>query len=152
MTTDAFLAALRRFFSQRGYSSDIYSDCATIFVGANTVLRENFVAFRAQIETGARSVALHNVSWHFIPPGSPNFGGIWEAGIKSMKHHLHRVIGESMLTFEEFYTILKQIEAVLNSRPISALSDDPSDLTALTPGHFLVGGPLAATPEPNLLD
>ncbi|XP_036343159.1 uncharacterized protein LOC118752380 [Rhagoletis pomonella] len=152
MTTEAFLAALRRFFSQRGYCSDLYSDCATTFVGANACLKEDLVAFRNQLEAGARSVAANNISWHFIPPGSPNFGGVWEAGIKSMKHHLRRVIGDALLTFEEFYTVLKQIEAVLNSRPISAISDDPTDFTALTPGHFLVGGPLIALPEPNILD
>ena len=152
MTTESFLAALRRFFALRGYSADIYSDCATTFVGANAILREDLLAVKSQLDAGAQLVARHGVSWHFIPPGSPNFGGIREAGIKSMKHHLKRTIGEALLTFEEFYTVLKQIEAVLNSRPLSALSDDPTDCTALTPGHFLVGGPLTSPPEPNLLD
>ncbi|XP_017489088.1 PREDICTED: uncharacterized protein LOC108377342, partial [Rhagoletis zephyria] len=124
MTTEAFLAALRRFFSQRGYCSDLYSDCATTFVGANACLKEDLVAFRNQLEAGARSVAANNISWHFIPPG---------------------------LQTSEVYG--KQAsKAVLNSRPISAISDDPTDFTALTPGHFLVGGPLIALPEPNILD
>ncbi|XP_055923735.1 uncharacterized protein LOC129954087 [Eupeodes corollae] len=152
MTTETLLAALRRFFSQRGYSSSIYSDCATTFVSANAVLKQDFTAYQKQLEAGARSVSCHGVSWHFIPPGSPNFGGIWEAGVKSMKHHLKRTIGEATLTFEEFYTVIKQIEAVLNSRPISALSVDTGDFAALTPGHFLVGGPITATPEPDLID
>ncbi|XP_055856002.1 uncharacterized protein LOC129919180 [Episyrphus balteatus] len=152
MTTETFLAALRLFFAQRGYSSSIYSDCASTFAGANAVLKADFAAYRKQLEEGARSVSCHGVSWHFIPPGSSNFGGMWEAGVKSMKHHLRRTIGDATLTFEEFYTVLKQIEAVLNSRPLSALSDDPDDLTALTPGHFLVGGPITATPEPDLIE
>ncbi|XP_053946180.1 uncharacterized protein LOC128855352 [Anastrepha ludens] len=152
LSTAAFLAALRRFFAHRGYSSDIYSDCATTFVGADAELKADLTSFRQQLEAAARYVPTWGVTWHFIPPGSPNFGGIWEAGIKSMKHHLKRIIGSAKLTFEEFYTLLKQVEAVLNSRPISALTEDAADLAALTPGHFLVGGPLVATPEPSLLD
>ncbi|XP_075158197.1 uncharacterized protein LOC142231473 [Haematobia irritans] len=55
---------------------------------------------------------------------------------------------EDRFTFEQFSTLLSRIEGVLNSRPISAMSEDPSDLTALTPGHFLRGSPLLALPEP----
>ena len=48
------------------------------------------------------------------------------------------------------HTLLIQIEAVLNSRPVTPLSDDPEDLSALTPGHFLIGEPLTTIPEPSL--
>lgn len=59
-----------------------------------------------------------------------------------MKFHLKRVEGMKSLPFEQFSTLLIQIEAVLNSRPIHPLSDDPSDVQALTPGHFMIGEPL----------
>lgn len=64
-----------------------------------------------------------------------------------MKHHLRRVIGEACLTFEELTTLLAQIEACLNSRPLYALSNDPTDLAALTPGHLLIGKALTAVLE-----
>ncbi|XP_076299353.1 uncharacterized protein LOC143218194 [Lasioglossum baleicum] len=89
---------------------------------------------------------------HFNPPAVPHFGGLWEAAVKSTKHHPRRTVREARLTYEEMSTLLTQIEACLNSRPLAALSDDPSDLTALTPGHFLGGTALNALPEPSLVD
>lgn len=71
---------------------------------------------------------------------------------KKKKNHLKRVIGESTLTFEELYTVLTQIEACLNSRPLCPMTSDPTDLSVLTPGHFLVGDALVIPPEPSYLD
>ncbi|XP_071631862.1 uncharacterized protein [Temnothorax longispinosus] len=78
--------------------------------------------------------------------------GKWEAVVKSVKFHLRRTIGETLLTTEELTTLLTQIEASFNSRPLEPLSDDPEDVSALTPGHFLIGGPITIIPEPSLID
>lgn len=67
--------------------------------------------------------------------------------MKSANHHLRRVIVETTLTFEEYSTILNQVEACLNSRPLNALNDDPRNLNALTPGHFIIGEPLVSIPD-----
>lgn len=72
--------------------------------------------------------------------------------MKSTKHHLKRVLGPSTFTYEELNSILIQIEACLNSRPIAPMSDDPDDLQSLTPGHFLIGEPLQVVPEPSVLN
>ncbi|XP_051162430.1 uncharacterized protein LOC127282307 [Leptopilina boulardi] len=84
--------------------------------------------------------------WHFSPPRTPHFGGVWEAAVKSLKHHLKRTIGETLFTFEELSTYMCEIEAVLNSRPLTPISSDPNDLQALTPGHFLIGDALMTIP------
>ncbi|CAG7637498.1 unnamed protein product, partial [Allacma fusca] len=98
------------------------------------------------------SLSSVSIRWHFNPPSAPHFGGIWEAGVKLVKNHMKRVIGTTTLNFEELTTVLAQIEACVNSRPISPLSTDPGDLSALTPGHFLIGQPLNSVPEPDLTE
>lgn len=75
---------------------------------------------------------------------------IYEAAVKSIKHHLVRTIGETTLTFEEYATLLRQTEAYVNSRPLTPLNDDPTSLNALMPGHFLIGEPLVKLPEKNM--
>lgn len=152
LTTEAFIACLKRFFARRGKSAYIYSDNATNFVGANAELKRLFQLVRNSNDQLSSYLTSENVSWKFIPPKSPNFGGLWEAGVKSVKYHLRRVVANAKVTYEELLTILVQIEAILNSRPISPMSADPNDLQALTPGHFLIGRPLTAIPEPGLLE
>ncbi|XP_054721417.1 uncharacterized protein LOC129231194 [Uloborus diversus] len=149
LSTNAFIAAFKRFISRRGKCSDIYSDCGTNFIGAKKELDELNALFKSpnHNEKIAHYLSDEGINWHFNPPAAPHMGGIWEAGIKSVKFHLKRIISNVILTYEELYTIIVQVEACLNSRPLSPLSSDPNDLSVLTPGHFLIGGPLNAVPE-----
>lgn len=142
LSTEAFLAAFRRFLSRRGRCAQIYSDCGSNFVGANRQIKEML-----------RDTAnKENFSWHFNPPAAPHFSGLVEAGVKSVKTHLLRVIGLQILTFEEMSTVLCQIEALLNSRPLCPLSTDPNDFSVLSPGHFLTLEPLSSLPDPDYLN
>lgn len=152
LTAKTFLAALDRFTARRGKSLNIYSDNGGNLVGANNELKELYDALASEFSTISEHLVNSSTTWHFMPPNSPSFGGLHEAGIQSVKHHLKRILGTRVVTFEELDTVFKRIEAVLNSRPLCPLSTDPSDLEALTPGHFLVGHALSALPEPNLVD
>ncbi|XP_075162902.1 uncharacterized protein LOC142235538 [Haematobia irritans] len=148
LSTSSFLAAFDRFISRRGCPLHIHSDNGTTFVGASKILaRECIQSSKNAVSSG---FAYQNISWHFIPPGAPHMGGLWEAGVKSFKLHFRKVAGNSKYSFEEFQTLLSRIEACLNSRPLSPMSQEPSDFDALTPGHFLIGSPVLAPIEPNI--
>ncbi|XP_036346384.1 uncharacterized protein LOC118755659 [Rhagoletis pomonella] len=126
------------------------SDNGKTFVGAQRSLKREFSIFLEEVSADiANKYALHGLSWQFIPPYAPHMGGLWEAAVKSFKIHFTKVAGTHKFTYEEFNTLLVRIEAVLNSRPLSPMSQDPDDLQALTPGHFLRGAPLLSIPEPN---
>ncbi|XP_066137644.1 uncharacterized protein [Euwallacea fornicatus] len=150
LSNESFLLAFSRFVARRSRPSHVYSDNGTNFVGANRELAElsNFL-----IKESCKlsdSYAWEGVQWHFIPTQSPHFGGLWEAGVKAVKHHLKRVARKANLTFEQCITLLAQIESILNSRPLSPLSQDPNDLTPLSPAHFLIGRSLTELPYTDL--
>ncbi|XP_022176587.1 uncharacterized protein LOC111037992 [Myzus persicae] len=148
LSTDSFLAALDRFTSSRGIPAHIYTDCGTNYVGAAKQIRTLLSTDEARQAVSARI----KCEWHFNPPAAPHFGGLWEAAIKSTKTHLKKVVGAQTYTIEEMTTLVVRIEGVLNSLPLQPLSSDPHDLEVLTPGHFLIGQPLLAMPEENIID
>lgn len=152
LTTECFILALRRFVSRRGVPKSIYSDNGRTFVGARSELNELGEFLRQNSSDIIQKSQNYRIDWHFIPAYSPHFGGLWEAGVKSAKYHLKRVVANASLTYEGMSTLLVQIEAVLNSRPLSPMSADPSDTTPLTPAHFLIGRPLTTIPANHLVD
>ncbi|CAG7829073.1 unnamed protein product [Allacma fusca] len=151
LTTDSCLAAIRRFISRHLKPREIFSDCGTNFIGADREMKEFLALVKSDNHSGQVEKLLSNegIQWRFNPPSAPHMGGLWEAGVKSTKYHLKRVLGNTPLNYEEFATLLTQVEACLNSRPICPISSSPEDLSALTPGHFTGGGDLTALPEPD---
>ncbi|XP_052738126.1 uncharacterized protein LOC128198186 [Bicyclus anynana] len=149
LTKEAYLACLNRFISRRGKPETIYSDNASTFIGASNELAQ---FLKGSVDYVQAQLAEQGINFKYIPAYSPHFGGIWEAAVKSVKHHLRRVLSLTHFDYEEMATCLAQIEAVLNSRPLTPLSTDPSDLSYLSPSHFLIGRPLLATAQANLLD
>ncbi|XP_069355400.1 uncharacterized protein [Maniola hyperantus] len=149
LTKEAFLAALNRFTSRRGKPATIFSDNGTTFIGACNELAQ---FLKNSLEFVQCQLIDQGINFKRIPAYSPNFGGIWEAAVKSVKHHLRRVLSLTHFNYEEMATCLAQIEAILNSRPLTPLSSDPSDLSYLSPAHFLVGRPLLSAAHPNLLE
>ncbi|XP_038106574.1 uncharacterized protein LOC119766211 [Culex quinquefasciatus] len=150
LSTNTFIGALKRFVSRRSHPNEMWSDCGTNFVGADTWLKEIRGALEKHNVAANRFLTNLGIKWVFNPPSAPHRGGLWEAAVKSAKKHLVAVLGSDAATFEELSTVLTQVEACLNSRPLCPLSADPDSYEALTPGHFLVGQPLNLIPEPGV--
>ncbi|GFS50441.1 uncharacterized protein TNCV_2022461 [Trichonephila clavipes] len=110
----------------------------------------NHLKIRKPDEKLANYLAAEGIEWKFIPARSPNFGGLWEAAIKSCKYHLKRVVNGINLTYGELLTVTVQIEGILNSRPLCPLSNNDDDFQVLTPAHFLINRSLNSLEEPNL--
>ncbi|XP_067205391.1 uncharacterized protein [Linepithema humile] len=152
LSAEGFIHVLKRFIGRRGNPTHIFSDNATNFVGADRELKEFYIMFTKEKHKIVYDSISQRIQWHFIPPRAPNFGGIWEAAVRSFKTHFKRVVGTALLITDEMQTLSIQIEAILNSRPITVLSNDLNDLSYLSPGHFLIGDILTGIPEPALIE
>ena len=148
LNSESLIMALKRFIARRGRCSHLHSDNGRNFVGCDRAMKETRSLLKETVENEeVRSYLLRNIiSWTFIPPQSPHFGGIWEAGVKSVKYHLNRLFQGITPTVEEVNTALAEIEAILNSRPISGLTAEPDDFELVTPNHLITGFPAVQIP------
>ena len=152
-TTEAFLDGLKRFIA--GVACPRRSTritAPTFWVQKTTSTTYHFLQSTTTISAVNQYLLSQRVQWQCIPERAPHFGGLWEAAVKAAKYHLHRVMGTQRLTYEEFATVTCQIESCLNSRPLTSITSHAIDgISALTPGHFLIGRPLKASPETTIL-
>lgn len=152
LSTARFIMAFRRFISRRGFCTDIYCDNGTNFKGAGNELPLLMIQAESEASVHIQNTFAHDkIKFHFNPPSAPHWGGQWESYVKLTKHHLNRISVSIQLTFEEMSTLLTQIEACINSRPLCAITNDVNDLDPLTAGHLLIGSALNLIPEPSVL-
>ncbi|XP_058827759.1 uncharacterized protein LOC131687680 [Topomyia yanbarensis] len=151
LSAAAFLAALRRFVARRGRPTQLYSDNGKNFIGAKNELHQLYHMLNDCTEAGRiqQSCTDAHIIWHLNPPKTPHFGGLWEAAVKVAKSQLYRQLGNSRLSFEDMTTVLAEIEAAMNSRPVP-MTEDPEDYSVITPAHFLIGSSMHAVPDPNV--
>ena len=139
LESDDFINMLERFTCRRGSPHFIRSDCGTNFKGANNELKKELERMdSAKIDECLRRQSIH---WDFNPPESPHMGGVWERMVRSVKTSLNAIIMAEGVVLNDFtlMTVLTEVEALVNSRPLTPVSDDVSDLEALTPNHFIMG-------------
>ncbi|XP_035985471.1 uncharacterized protein LOC118558973 isoform X4 [Fundulus heteroclitus] len=136
LNTDSCINAIRRFICRRGPVSTIRSDNATNFVGANRELKESLAELNhAKIQN---AFVQDGIKWNFNIPAASHQGGVWERLIRSIRSILVSVLKEQVLDDEGLQTVFCEVEAILNDRPITKVSDDSNDLEALTPNHLLL--------------
>ena len=137
LDTDAFINTLERFVNRRGYPSLIMSDNGTNFKGGERELREAIKELDQQkICQFARRKGF---KWQFNPPEAPPICGAWERLVKSVKIALKIIMKNTLVDDFKLMTFFTEVEALVNSRPLTPISDDIEDLDALTPNHFLLG-------------
>ena len=144
LDTESCLAAVTRFIARRGYLNTIISDIGTNVVGAANELKAFMNEWdKAKIES---DLAQKKNVWKFNPPGVAHFGGIWERLVQSCKKFMIAILDNRSLTDKVLSTTMCLVEQTLNARPLTAVSDDPEDLTALIINHFLLGQENANAP------
>ncbi|GFT14168.1 integrase catalytic domain-containing protein [Trichonephila clavipes] len=146
LSTDSFILAFRRFIARRGRPTTIHSDNGKNFVGTfnalNSIDWDKIQDFALKIK----------IQWKFSPPSAPWWGGFWERIVGMLKNVLRKVLGKASLNEEELNTLLCDAESIINSRPITYLSEDPKDLVALTPAMFLQEIREIGVPDFDMID
>ena len=134
LDTESCLSAVTRFIARRGFPNTIISDNGTNFVGAANELK----AFMNEWDKARIGIDLaqKKIVWKLNPPGAPHFSGIWERLVRGCKKVMIAILDNRNEVLSTTMCLVKQ---TLNARPLTAVSDDPEDLTALTPNHFLLG-------------
>jgi hypothetical protein len=146
LTTLEFLAAVRRFISRRGRPTTFVSDNAPQFKLGSQTMQE--IWHNAVTDPEVYSYCSNNgIQWKFITEYAPWVGGVYERMISLVKGPLAKCIGRSRLTVTQLTTLLCEIEAVVNSRPLTYVGDDINDKQVLTPNHFLMLNPNCGTPS-----
>ena len=129
-----FLLAFRRFAARRSLPQVMMSDNATTYTSAAEELTELLSSEEIKPELGRKGI-----EWKFIPKRAPWFGGYWERLIGLTKASIKKTLGRAHITLPTLQTIVTEVEAVLNDRPMTYISDDITDPEPLTPAHLLHG-------------
>ena len=137
-------AAVTRFIARCGYPRTIISDNGTNFVGAANKLKAFMNEWdNAKIES---DLAQKKIVWKFNPPEAPHCSEIWERLVQSCKNVMIQILDNESVTDEVLSSSMCFLERTLNARPLTAVSDDPEDLTATTSNNFLLDQENASAP------
>lgn len=147
LETDSFIQALRRFIARRGPISQLRCDNGTNFRGAEKELRN---ALREMNDDDLyQKLRKLNVEWIFNPPHASHFGGIWERQIQTVRKVMAGLPQQSILDDEALTTLFCEIEAIVNSRPLTTPSSDVNDPPPLTPNSILTHKTSTFLPPPG---
>ena len=136
LTTYVFLLTLRRFIACSGKPKEVLSDNGSNFIGADRELREALDKLgQCKIYNDLSS---QNIVWKFNTPLSPWKGGTWQSMVKLTKKAMKAVMKDGIYLEESLITLLCEIEAMLNSRPLLPCSNNPSDFDAMSPNDFII--------------
>ena len=142
LTVESFLQALRRFSGRRSVPKLLLSDNASTYLAAAEELKALFSSTDL-----AETLSRKGIEWKFIPKRAPWFGGFWERLIGLTKSTLKKTLGRIHATLESLQTIVIEVEAILNDRPLTYASSDINDPQPITPAHLLYGRRIVPLPH-----
>ena len=138
-----FLLAFRRFASRRGLPATIQSDNAKTFQSSSKEIRK--IARSPEVW---RYLTNNRITWNFIVEKAPWWGGYWERLVRSIKSPIKKVIGRSTVSYDEMCTLLTEVEAVINARPLTYVYDDEESVSyPLTPSDLIYGRRITVNPN-----
>ena len=126
----SFIKCFSRFVSRRGLPKLLISDNANTFKSAKRIILETL-----NDPTVKEYLANQQVGWTFNLELAPWSGGFFERLIGLTKRCLKKTIGKSKMSYDELITTVVEIEAVLNSRPLTYVSCEEFS-EPLTPSHL----------------
>ena len=142
LTVESFLYAFRRFAGRRSVPQLLLSDNGSTFLAAAEELKTLFQSVEL-----SEALAQKGTEWRFIPKRAPWFGGFWEHLIGLTKTSLKKTLGRTYATLESLQTIVVEIEAHHNDRPLTYVSSDIGDPEPITPSHLLHGRRIVTLPH-----
>ena len=145
MSAYQFLLGFRRFIAQHGKPCKIISDNAAHFKLASDTIDKIWGRILTEEDTVSYS-ANQNIQWTFTVELAPWMGGYYERLVGIAKRSLRKAIGKLLLSSEQLLTILKEAEAIINSRPLVYVGEDINSNMTLTPAHFLTLNPKIGLP------
>ncbi|KAL3077417.1 hypothetical protein niasHT_033955 [Heterodera trifolii] len=134
-TAESFLNVLRRFISRRGKPDLIWSDNATSFKLAQKTIEH--LTTPGVDQNTQEFFALNKIKWRFIPQISPWAGGVYERLVQLCKNCFKRTLGRKVLSYDQLITFVAEVEATLNHRPITSVSEGMDEFLPLRPVDFL---------------
>ena len=133
-STYHFLMAFKRFLNTRGMPRVMYSDNAKYFKRADLEIKETIDAAN---EALAAEAEKWRFSWKYSTELAPHTAGVWESMVKGMKRSLFKVARNAFLTYTELTTVIKELEGLMNDRPLESASEETMDV--ITPSMLLLG-------------
>ena len=140
MDTDSCISALRRFIATRGKVRSIKSDGGTNFVGASNELKRAWKEMdHSRIQASLQSESCDWITWEWNPPDASHMGGVWERQIRTVRTILSSLMKShsEVLNDESFHTLIKEVECIVNSRPLSPEDVNDPNSEVITPNHLL---------------
>lgn len=136
LDVSSFIDALPRFIARHGKPEEIRSDRGTYFIGAEQELKESLEKWNDfQLN---EFLCLKEIKWKFNPAAASHMDGAWGRLIRSVKKILKALLDEQLVNDETLATTMAEVQAIINSRPITPNSDSLFDAEALTPNYLLM--------------